>query len=403
MALGIPQSASGSFQYAPPAAAPASVASASSGIPSADQIMQQAHAYAAQSVANQVALIRAQQQAAITQATQRAAAIQAASLAGAKYINGLGLGTAAQNAYANAVKNETGIAQGYSGQLRTDAAAQAAAAQAQLASVPGNTQTITDRGPALANVLYGLTGAIPANVLQVAGLGAAANARALPAQAIGYGAQQAALTRGQGATTAANLTPSILSAQGQLPSIQNQYAGQLTSYANTAANLANQTAEINSLIGSRTQPKTTITGGGIYSTDPTTGKVTVVQPPPAKSPSIHGSASSGYFTVDPATGKPTFVTKGTGSKPKTLSAAARQKDIAAINQGLDNTFTGYKDPKTGVSHPALDRTGALSSLIEHGYFATPELAKISMAALNRKYGKPVKIGPTGSFGFQAVG
>lgn len=363
--------------------------SVATAVPTAQQIQDQAHAYAVQSVAAQVAAIHAAQQQAINQAAQRAAAIQQASLASAKYLQHLGLGNAAKADYANAVRNQTGIAQGFTGQLRTDAQAAADAAQATLASVPGNTQTVTNRGDSLANVLYGLTGAIPANTLQVAGLGAASSARALPAQTLGYGSQQAALARGQGATQAGTLADQIISARGQLPSIQNQYAGQLTSYANTAADNARTTAEVNSLIASRGNPK--IVGSsttGYYTVDPATGQPTgqIIAPKTAsgKSPRIFGSASSGYFTLG-KDGRPVPIKGPAKTKPSRLTTGQLQRATAAANQAAAVMRHGGKD-RAGNPLKPVDFATAVNEMRSQGYFVTPQLAQVAADALRAAYG-----------------
>jgi hypothetical protein len=100
---------------------------------------------------------------------------------------------------------------GIGGRLNDVPRAQAAADAAQhgLAGIAGNDQTIANKGPDLANLLYGVSGYIPANALQVQGLGAVAAANAIPAQTVGYGQSQASGTLATGNQSADALNSQI--------------------------------------------------------------------------------------------------------------------------------------------------------------------------------------------------
>lgn len=244
---GLPAKVSGSVTLNPSLAATATAASSTDPYTAA---VAQAQQLAQQQIDAQVSALRDQQTLAGQQAQQRADAINAASLGAAQFLSGLGDQT--QSDYASALNSNTGLAQGYTGQLQTDAASQAAQVQSMLGSVSGNTQTATDKGGSLANLLYGLTGAIPGQALTVQGLGATAAARALPAASIGYGQQQALGALGAGQTAEDAITQQIAQAQGTLPQVEQGYASQLTSAAQNEQNLqlqqqsqANQVSQFN--------------------------------------------------------------------------------------------------------------------------------------------------------------
>lgn len=218
------------------------------------QAAQLAQQSATQQTNAQVAAIRQQQDIANQQAAQRAAQISAASLAAANFEKPLGDQT--QSDYQAALANNTGLAQGYSGQLATDANAEAAKTQAMLSSVPGNTQTAANQGPSLANLLYGLGGQVPGQALNVQGLGATAAARALPLGTLGYGQTEAYGALGAGKSTSDQLQAQILTALGNKPALQNQLLGQYTSAAQSQQSLDNSTREVNSLIADRNASQT---------------------------------------------------------------------------------------------------------------------------------------------------
>jgi hypothetical protein len=188
------------------------------------QASTQASKLAASQIAAQVKAITDQQAAAHATASAQAAEINRAALAAATFLSGLGDRTQAD--YHAAVDQLGGLAGGYTGALRDTAQASADAAQAQLAGISGNTQQITNRGPDLANLLYGVSGAIPANALEVQGLGATAASRALPAAQLSYGQQQALGEIGAGNTAADALNSQIATIRATLPTTTSTYLTQ---------------------------------------------------------------------------------------------------------------------------------------------------------------------------------
>jgi hypothetical protein len=188
------------------------------------QASSQASKLAAAQIAAQVKAITDQQAADRATAAQQAAEINKASLAAAQFLGGLG--DMAKSDYTAAVQNLGGMAGGFTGALRDTAQQAADAAQAQLSSIPGNEQQVVNRGNDLANLVYGVSGQIPANALATQGLGATELARAIPAQMIGYGQQQALGVIGAGNKDAAALNAQIAQIRATLPSTTSTYLSQ---------------------------------------------------------------------------------------------------------------------------------------------------------------------------------
>lgn len=234
----------------PPVAAPTKPAKAPKSAPPStlNSVLAQARAAAASDTNTQVAAIKAQQALLNSQALAKAQAINQAAQAAAQFQTGIGDATA--NSYNTAATTLAGIAGGYSGDLKstaTDAASQIQAQLAGLGAPAGSLKTATGETPqpeALSNVLYGLGGAIPANLLVTSGQAAAAAQRSLPAATLGYGQQQAASTITAGNQSAKDLIPQILALRQGQPKLAQQY---LTAIAQQLT----QQALAQSLIGSR--------------------------------------------------------------------------------------------------------------------------------------------------------
>ncbi len=197
---------------------------------------------------SQVDAIKAQQALLNQQGLDRANQVTAASQAAAKFLAGLGDNTA--SSYNNAATTLAGIAGGYNGALQGTAQDAASQIQQQLAGLgaPADSlKTATGQTPqpaALGNVLYGLGGAIPANLLVTSGQAAAAAQRGLPAATLGYGQQQAGGALASAQQQADQLIPQIEALKAGQPKLVQQY---LTSIQSQLTN----TALANSLINSR--------------------------------------------------------------------------------------------------------------------------------------------------------
>lgn len=235
---------------------PAATTTTAPGVPTLNDILAQARAMASQDTSAQVNAIKQQQDLYNTQASDRAAQINLASQAAAKFLAGIGDNTA--SSYNTAAQTLAGLAQGYSGDLRNTADDAASQAQAQLASLgapAGSLKTATgqtSQPEALGNVLYGLGGAIPANLLVTSGQAQAAAQRQLPASTLGYGQQQALGTIAAGQQQADQLTPQIVPAQGGQSKLAQQYLSSIQSQLASAQQQQTSNALAQSLIGSRT-------------------------------------------------------------------------------------------------------------------------------------------------------
>lgn len=430
--------------------------------PTGNSLAWDAQAQAKALIADQVAALRTQQAQAQADAAARANQIGRASLAAANFLQPLGNVT--KQDYAAALAQNTGLAGGYSGQLRQDAASEAAKAQQTLAAIPGNNQQVVNRGDSLANLLYGLQGAIPGRALITEGLGATAAARALPAATLGQGQNAALGVLGAGRTAAARFDPQIAAAQAREPQLAHSILGDL---------ISQQQKQL---------PKITASGGGIYSIspdgtiktlkepssstslryyqdgagiwrvfDPTTGKVSTL--PGAPKPA--SASSSGDFTLNPGdvrydangnviasrpptpakptktivgdstSGRSTMTTYPDGrvtitplpgklGKPSASGGEGRltRSQIASANESLGAELRqaklgGGKDPKTGATLEPLTRDQAIIELQAAGWFAKPQYAKLAMKALDRWYppnkAPNVTVKSTGPFGVSAVG
>jgi len=215
-----------------------------------NDLLAQAQQIAQGQTNQQVAAIRAQQQLYNNQAQSRATQMLNASTAAAQLLASLGLGDKTAASYNTAAQDLAGLAQGFSGQTQTDAtnAANTVAAQAaQLGAPSGSVQTSTGQTSnpgAVGNVLYGLGGFIPGNLLLIEGQTQAAEQRGLPANFLAYGNQMANGELAAGHANADTLTQNILNARAQEPSLYQSILSSLNS------TLTNQ-ALAQSLIGSR--------------------------------------------------------------------------------------------------------------------------------------------------------
>lgn len=211
----------------------------------------QAQQMAATDTQSQVAAIEAQQAALRAAAADRAKQINLAAQAAAGMQTGIGGETAAS--YTAAAKDIAGFAQGYSGDLRAAAEAQAAKTLEGLQAVGGNPGQVKNpqQGEQLGNVLYGLGGAVPANTLLAAGQAQAGAQRQLPASTLGYGQQQALGALASGDQSAKALIADIINAKAGQGASARTYLSQLIGGANSEAQAAQQAALLPLLVGEK--------------------------------------------------------------------------------------------------------------------------------------------------------
>ena len=246
----------GQDQYAPSlrAKAPLKAAPKPGGkVSLADPTLAQAKQLANATIGAQVAAIQQEQQQALADARNQAQQIALASQAGAKFLSGLG--TPAYDAYKDAATSLGGLAQGFSGQLQTDANAQASKEQSDLASI-GSSQPVDNRGATLANVLYGIRGYQPAQTFLGAGAAAALRQSAAPESVLGYGQDLGAGALATGRQQAQKLISDILGAKAQFPQLLNQYQGQIQTASDNRQKLDISNRLANSLITSRSNNTT---------------------------------------------------------------------------------------------------------------------------------------------------
>jgi hypothetical protein len=376
-----------------------------------NSVLAQARAAAAADTNTQVAALKGQQALLNSQALARAQQINASSQAGAKYMAGLGDQTAAS--YNTAAATLAGIAGGYSGDLKstaTDAASQIQAQLAGLGAPADSLKTATGETPqpgAMANVLYGLGGAIPGNLLVTSGQAAAAAQRQLPGSTIAYGGQQAAAALQSGQTQAASLGPQILALRAGQPRLVQQY---LTSIANQM----DQQALAQSLIGSRATSGTVAQQrANAYGQSVT--NAAGARTAAAGRPNSSLSKTYGYIVdsngqpILGANGKPQPVKGGAGA-PKPLSASALAKLSATANDlryGVQPKyhFVSTGDPKLAAGTPgaqwqAVPGTGtpnasyseAFTQLVADGGSIKWARAKVNALYKPGEFGRPPTAG-----------
>jgi hypothetical protein len=342
-----------------PASSPTST---TTGDPTLNDILAQAKALAASDTSAQVGAYKAQQNTYAQQAKDRAAQINLASQAASKFLTGIGDNTA--SSYNDAAKVLAGIAGGYSGDLKntaTDAASQVRAQLANLGAPAGSLKTPTGQTPqpeALSNVLYGLGGAIPANLLVNSGQAQAAAQRTLPASTLGFGQQQALGTIAAGQQQADALNPQILAAQAGQPKLTQQYLAQIQSQLMNAA-LAQ------SLIANRD----------------TTATIAQQNADTAAANSANSYALGSQrntIAQQNADARAAAAKKG-----KPLTAPQRQK-TTALAYGIANNGLSGKDGK-GNPAPVLSYTDAVNEMRKQGLFADPRTAQLALKALNDTY------------------
>lgn len=215
-----------------PTAAPSKPKPGKPASPPAQTLLQQAQAIAKAQTDAQIAAIRQQQDLYNQQGAAKAGQINSATQAAAQLLKDWNLGGQTADSYNQAAQTIGSLAGGFSGQTGTDARSAAAQVQANLANLgapEGGAKTSTGQvsdPAALQNVLYGLGGFIPGNLLETTGQAQAAVARGLPGSLLSYGQNQAAGALSAGQAQADTLTPQIVDAQGKLPQlVQTALAG----------------------------------------------------------------------------------------------------------------------------------------------------------------------------------
>ncbi len=381
--------------HVPVTAADQSLAALISALGSGGNSAQVAASMAAHDVQAELAALRQAQAQANAAAASRASQIGGLASQAAQFTSGLGDQTAAQ--YRSALADTQGLASGFSDMARADADAQAAAAQQQIAA-SGGSAPVSNEGSALANVLYGLGGKLPGDVIQAQGIGSTAAARMVPVSLLQYGQQGAAGALQAGAEQAAAYQPDITRAIGSQGSLAQQYLSALESSRQNQLGNMIEAYKLQQSSGPAAAKLHFGAGGEILQINPN-GKITVIRKATGGSSGDHyysdaagndyvrhadgtvtqlpGQAraatptrmttvsdANGTYLLDPYTGKRGAKVAGPSSSAKTAAAAARKPVmIGSADRGYSWLYPNGKiKPLPGkLGKPAATTSGSGTS------------------------------------------
>ena len=366
-----------------------------------------------------------------------AARAQAASISG--YTAALApilahIAPAVQQGYTQAAGLDALLGKGFGNDLGTDQGAANSQAQSILnnsggqAQLGGVQQAIGGQG--VQNALGFLNGGLPAQGLNQAGAAFGAAAKTLPASFAGQGTQElgslAAKQQlvdqgfGQKLTDLAAQLPGLVSnnalsiqQQQELQSYHNQEVRISQQRANDTAayqrgelnarEYANKIAAYNAnsrRIYDQTLAKLSSERVGISQQNANTSATRLrIQTAPKYSASV--SRSLGYRADqygNPIGGKITplpgftsgadgaIVKTSSSTKAKQLTPEQLQKYTGEISDTVGFLFTGVPATATAPGKPRLGYADALKFMRQHGYMATPQLAKLTIDALKQIYG-----------------
>lgn len=310
-----------------------------------------------QIIAALLADVQRQQDSARATAMQEAALEAEKGRALAYGLQQLGIADTINKIFQSAGANQANLAQGFSGQIRDQASAQAAAQQQALLGT-GQEGAVRNQGENMGNVMYGLGGSIPGTELSTLGAAYGAQAALEPGFAMQFGQLAEAARRQEWAK--------------ELAAFAEQKADVLAKKPDTFLDLVDKlglndtggTSSSSTKLTSRT-----LANGQVQWYDPYTGKPVGKPTGPtraskgADAPNLQAKrlANGQYVAWDPATGKqvgkpwgPT-TKKGSGSG----SDAPGSYNLQMKNMG---TYTQAWDPRTGkfvgprypVKKPAKD-------------------------------------------------
>lgn len=312
----------------------------------------QAGQLAQQQVNAQLASIAAQQ-AEAKKASDKAAALEAAK--GGAYSLGLqklGLAPAIQNLYQGAGNTQAALAQGFSGDIRTQADADAAAQRNMLAGT-GQEGAVRNQGEAMGNVNYALNGYYPATELNLTGSALAAQAALQPGFASQFGQIAEAAKRKEFTDTEIpKFTDLRAQALATRPDLQAKAFGSINDFAQQQ--IKNQ-MDYRALLDSEQQLGIKNRGdiAAITGIDPVTGKPAVTQYAP-KSTIVRSLANGQLQAFDPLTGQPIGAAYG----PKKTAKGGKKNGLTAY-QYSQNQQKGDTEAKTGYYGMVANAQGKL--------------------------------------------
>ena len=332
-------------------------------------------------------------------AQREAEAEYAKAQALAEGLQKLGISQAVQQAFQNAGTAQAGLAQGFSGAIRNQAAAQAAEQQRMLSGT-GQEGAVRNQGENMGNVTYGAGGFIPGTALNTTGAAFAADAALQPGFALQFGELAAAARRKQWADE-------------ELPGFTEQRLEILAKRPELLLDLLKQTqteAPSQTKLTSRA-----LANGQVQWYDPYTGKPVGKPTGPVRTKSAGDApnlqakrlANGQYVAWDPATGKtvgkawgPVKSKSGTSKAPGTYNL--QMKDRGTYEQAWDprtGRYVGPRYPKkdaattkkytTSELQDLRQRAGEIARQSFKGYYAlvddadTPLSTKDLMAILKR--------------------
>lgn len=276
--------------------------------------------------------------------------------------------------FQNAAGNQANLAQGFSGNIRDEAAAQAAQ-QVQALAGTGQEGAVRNQGDNMGNVAYGLGGFIPGNELSTLGAAYGAQAALEPGFALQFGAINEAKRRQEWADELRKFGDQEADVLGKKPSLYRELLGDERNW-NSELYKRTQDAykqsydewkdQMNLALASGAEPyKVTLANGQIRWFDKKTGKP--IGPPqgPVKTSNLTYKNVNGRLVgIDPATGK--IVTDvgpaGSPKPPKKDAAGEKTKPVSASTRAkalrmAEDFYYGIPDETRAdgtVSKPGKD-------------------------------------------------
>lgn len=322
----------------------------------------QAGKLANQQVQSQYAEI-ARQQATAKAAADKAAALEAAK--GGAYAQGLkalGIAPAVQQLYTNAGGTQASLAQGFSGDIRDKAAADAAAQQQMLAGT-GQEGAVRNQGEAMGNVNYALGGYYPGTQLNQTGAALAGQAALQPGFASQFGLMAEAARRKEYVDTE---LPKFADLRGQVRST----IPDLTSKAFSSLNEFQQQQIKNQMDYQALRDNEQALGiknrgdiAQITGVDPVTGKPVANTGYAPKSAIVRSLANGQLQAFDPLSGQPVGAPYGpkkagkAGVKKNGLTAYQYSENQQKADDQAKIAYYGMKDNGAGKMVPAFTLPG----------------------------------------------
>lgn len=340
---------------------------------------------AKQQIQDEIAALTGQQATQLASARENARQLGLASQAGASLIHGFG--TPVADAYNEAAKTLAALGVGYTGQLRSDAATEAAqvahdiavGAQPQGAnSVPGPgtiaPPPVVNHAEELANYLYGSRAAQPASALGSAAGAAAAREAAIPETIIGHGQDLGVGTLGAAQKAIAAISPQIAAVAARFPQLQSQI---LASLSTAQAKLGR--ANTPKILGS--------SSSGYYAFDPATGKMTQILGPAPGSTRVQTFSSGGNeYAINPD-GTVQQITHNQPSGPS-LKAVRTKNGTALVDTRTGRTVRTIPGTVPSTSSAKAPTPNELNQMVQT--FKTGGIVRQTVALPNPdKNGNPI--------------